>query len=102
MNNVIRLRGFAAPKKVFMCYNFKQVRDAVLLLLYADRTRRHEKVFIYRNANRWETDVLRNYTNEAAYKAICRKLQTLSGVDTNDAEEQNDELNRHSRLWQPV
>ena len=64
-------------KKIFIRYDFKQVRDAVQLVLFSEKTNRFEKVFIYANPTRWETDVLRNYVDDKTYETLCGKLQYL-------------------------
>lgn len=74
MSAIIKLHGVAATEKIFVCYNFKQVKDAALLLFFAKETKQFERVFIYKNANRWETDVLRHYVDELAYDIVCKKL----------------------------
>ena len=64
-------------KKIFIWYDFKQIRDAVLLLFFSEKTNHFEKIFIYANNGRWETDVLRYYIDDEAYDPVCKKLQYL-------------------------
>ena len=66
-----------SSKKIYIWYNFKQIRDVVLLLFFSEKTKRFEKVFIYANTSRWEIDVLRHYTDDEMYGAICERLQYL-------------------------
>ena len=65
------------PQKIFIWYDFKQIRDAILLLLYTEKNKQYEKVFIYESSNCWQTDILKKYTDEKTYKAICKKLKYI-------------------------
>jgi hypothetical protein len=77
MRTMMKLYPDTASKKIFIFYNFHQVRDAVLLLLFAEKTNRFEKIFVYANAGRWETDVLRYYVDGKTYETICKRLKSL-------------------------
>ena len=77
MSAMMTLRCNNRRKKIFIWYDFKQIRDAVLLLFFSGKTNHVEKIFIYANNNRWETDVLRYYIDDEAYAPICKKLQYL-------------------------
>jgi len=77
MSAMMRVYRNTRLKKIFISYDFKQVRDAIMLLFSSDKTNRFEKIFIYANSNGWETDVLRYYVDEEKYRLMCKKLQYL-------------------------
>ena len=49
MSAMLTLRCNNRRKKIFIWYDFKQIRDAVLLLFFSDKTNHFEKIFIYAN-----------------------------------------------------
>jgi hypothetical protein len=77
MTAMMRLYPNTRLKKIFIRYNFKQIRDVVLLLFFSEKTNHFEKIFIYANANGWETDMLRCYMDDGAYDSLCKKLRYL-------------------------
>jgi hypothetical protein len=77
MSAMMGLYPNARLKRFFIRYNFKQIRDAVLLLFFSEKTNHFEKVFIYADTNEWETDVLRYYIDDETYESVCKKLQYL-------------------------
>ncbi len=77
MKATLPLFGINTSKKIFIWYDFKQIRDAILLVFFSEKTNRYERVFIYGNAEGWETDILQYCTDGATYKAICKRLKQL-------------------------
>jgi len=61
MNAMMTLGWNNRHKKIFIWYDFKQIRDAVLLLFFSEK-QTILKRFLYANNGRWETDVLRYYS----------------------------------------
>ena len=98
MSAIIKLHGVAAPEKIFVCYNFKQVRDAALLLFFAEETKQFERVLIYKNVNHWETDVLRHYVDELTYNIVCKKLHYHLRQGKNNGEQKPGKVEHYSNF----
>ena len=77
MSAIMKLHDTKKPDKVFVCYDFKQVRDAVLIVMFIEKQKRYEKIFIYEGIDGWETDILKYYADDKSYDTICKKLEFI-------------------------
>ncbi len=77
MSVVLKLPDNSLSKNVYLIYDFKQVKDSILLIMYVDEIESWKKFFIYFKNGIWETDVLASSTNDETYKQICNKLEFI-------------------------
>ena len=42
MSAIMKLHNTDMPDKVFVCYDFKQIRDAVLVVMFTEKQKRYE------------------------------------------------------------
>ena len=73
----MKLHNTSIADKVFVCYDFKQIRDAVLVVMFIENQKRYEKIFIYEGTDGWETGILKYYADDETYNAICKKLKFI-------------------------
>ncbi len=77
MSVIIKARGTGVLDNVFIFYDFKQVRDAVLVIMFAKQLGCWEKVLIYNTTNGWEADILKNYLEDDRYGLVSKKLKLI-------------------------
>lgn len=64
-------------RKVRIVYNFKQVDDTVMLMLYSDKYKSPKNIFIdYRNGF-WQTNKINRYTDAATFQQVSSELATI-------------------------
>ena len=91
MSAIMKLQDAKKPDKIFVCYDFKQVRDAVLVVMFDEKEKHYEKIFVYEGTEGWETDILKYYADKETYDTICKKLkfifeerENVNDVDVNN------------------
>ncbi len=67
----------AADKKIYFIYNFMQVNDRVLILMYDDACRRLKKIPVDYNNGFWQTSTLDKYTDAETFNYIDNKLKAI-------------------------
>lgn len=77
MSVVLKLPDNDSANKVYLIYDFKQVSDSILLIMYVDELKRWKKFFINYEDGAWKTDILIPYTNSQTLQQICDKLKFI-------------------------
>jgi hypothetical protein len=77
MSVVLKLPDNGSSKRVYLIYDFKQVSDSILLIMYVDGLNRWKKFFINYEEGEWETDILIPYTDSQTLQQICDKLKFI-------------------------
>ena len=77
MSVVLKLPGNGNTKKIYLIYDFKQVSDSILLIMYADELKRWKKFFINYENDIWQTDILASYMDEATLEELRNKLKFI-------------------------
>ena len=62
---------------VFIFYDFKQVKDMIMIVTYLEQSKQWEKIFIFNKDSRWQTDELQDYLSEEKYKWTFEKLTEI-------------------------
>ena len=79
MSAVLRLPcNNGEPNNIFLIYDFKQVENFILMVMYVEKFNTWKKVFVNYVDNAWDTEDLVCYTNHKTYKQICTKLRLIS------------------------
>ena len=77
MSAVLKLTANGCINNICLIYDFKQVSDAILVIMYVDKLHTWEKIFISYEEGAWDTSVLAYYTDANAYRQICNKLKLV-------------------------
>ena len=77
MSVVLKLSDNGNPKRVYLIYDFKQVSDSILLIMYIDELKRWEKFFINYEDGEWKTDTLASYMDNNALQHMRDKLKFI-------------------------
>ena len=77
MSVVLKLSDNDNPKRVYLIYDFKQVSDSILLIMYIDELKRWKKFFINYEDGEWKTDILASHTDSKTLQHICNKLKFI-------------------------
>jgi hypothetical protein len=77
MSAVLKLSENDNPKRAYLIYDFKQVSDSILLIMYIDELKRWKKFFINYEDNAWQTDILISYTDDKTLRQIRNKLEFI-------------------------
>ncbi len=77
MSIVLKLPGSGTTKQVYLIYDFKQVSDSIMLIMYVDEQQSWKKFFITYEDGAWNTDILKSYTDSETLQRICDKLQFI-------------------------
>lgn len=74
---ILNLPGKGHPNNVYLIYDFTQVNDAIMIVLYANKSGSWEKIFINYENGFWNTDMLLNFTDKKTYTKICSNLELI-------------------------
>jgi hypothetical protein len=77
MSVVLKLSDNGNPKNAYLIYDFKQVSDSILLIMYVDKLSRWKKFFINYEDGEWKADTLSSYTDSETLQHICDKLKFI-------------------------
>ena len=77
MSVTLKLSDNDNSKRVYLIYDFKQVSDSILLIMYIDELNRWEKFFINYEDGEWKTDTLTSYTDSKTLQHIRDKLKFI-------------------------
>jgi hypothetical protein len=77
MSVALKLPGNGNSERVYLIYDFKQVSDSILLIMYVDKLKRWKKFFINFEDGEWKTDILASYANSETLQYICDKLRFI-------------------------
>lgn len=77
MSVVLKLKNDNNAKRVYLIYDFKQIKDSIMLIMYLDNRECWKKFFINYKDGEWKTEILKPYTDEETYKQICNKLKYI-------------------------
>jgi hypothetical protein len=77
MSVVLKLPADGATKQVYLIYDFKQVSDSIMLIMYVDELSSWKKFFINYEDGVWKTDILAPYTDNETLQRICDKLKFI-------------------------
>jgi hypothetical protein len=77
MSVVLKLPEKGTTKQVYLIYDFKQVSDSILLIMYVNELKRWKKFFIDYEDGAWKTDSLAPYTDNETLQRICDKLKFI-------------------------
>jgi len=69
------LNGFS--RNIYIIYNFKQVYDQILIVLYSDVMNNWQKVPVDYKDSSWNTDLLAAYTDDDTFSYISEKLNII-------------------------
>ena len=75
MSAILKLIHNNFISNVCLIYNFKQVSDSILVIMYVDKLNAWKKMFISYNDGIWDTSVVADYTDNETYQQICNKLK---------------------------
>ena len=75
MSIVLKMPYNGSSKRIYLIYDFKQVSDSILLIMYIDDLNRWKKFFINYEDGAWNTDILTSYTNGETLQQIRNKLK---------------------------
>ena len=65
------------PKIIYLIYNFKEVSDSVLLVMYVDKFNCWKKIFINYKDGTWNTDTLIAYADAMISKQIRSTIESI-------------------------
>jgi hypothetical protein len=77
MSVALKLSDNGNSKRAYLIYDFKQVSDSILLIMYVDELKRWKKFFINYEDGEWKTDTLASYANSETLQRICDKLKFI-------------------------
>ena len=77
MSVVLKLPANGTTKQVYLIYDFKQVSDSIMLIMYVDELSCWKKFFINYENDIWKTDILAPYTDSETLQRICNKLEFI-------------------------
>ena len=75
MSTVLKLTTNGCINNICLIYNFKQVSDLILVIMYVEELHAWKKIFINYDNGTWDTSTLAHYTDNNAYQQICNKLK---------------------------
>ena len=87
MSAVLRLPfNNGKPNNIFLIYDFKQIKDVILMVMYVDKLNSWQKVFVSYKDGAWNTHTLTRYMDAQTYKHVCNKLQLIfpTGLTANE------------------
>jgi len=87
MSAVLKLPWYnGMPNNIFLIYDFKQIKDLILMVMYVDKLKTWKKVFITYKDGEWKTRILTRYMNAKTYKQVCNKLRLVcpTGITSNE------------------
>lgn len=87
MSAVIKLPNEGNAKNVYLIYDFKQVNDSILLLMYVEKLNCWKKIFVNNKDGVWDTSVLAPYTDDETFKQLCTKLEFIFSQQKHSDEE---------------
>jgi len=91
MSAVLRLPYHkGSPNNIFLIYNFKQLKDLILMVMYVDKLNTWKKIFVKYKNGEWKTGVLARYMDAKTYRQVCNKLRLICSGDASSDEEMLD------------
>ncbi len=67
-----------SPNNIFITYDFKQVKDSVLLVMYVPRLKSFKKIFITYENGILDTGILAFFLeDDNLYRQVCNTLQLI-------------------------
>ena len=78
MSAVLKLSNNGNTKNIFLIYDFKQVDDTILMVMYVDEISAWKKFFINYENGSWNTKALNDYTDSFTLDKINDKLKFVS------------------------
>ena len=78
MSAVLKLSSNGDTKNVYLIYDFKQVDDIILMVMYVDEINAWKKFFINYENGSWNTKALTSYTDVSTLEKINDKLKFIS------------------------
>jgi hypothetical protein len=88
MSAVLRLPYYnGTPINIYLIYDFKQIKDVILMVMYVDKLNTWKKIFVNYEDGVWRTRMLTHYIDTKMYKQVCNKLQLICPGDTASNEE---------------
>ena len=78
MSAVLKLSTNGSTKNIFLIYDFKQVHDTILMVMYVDEIGAWKKFFINYENGSWNTNTLSGYTDAPTLEKINDKLKFVS------------------------
>ncbi len=81
MSAVLKLPSHnGKPCRIFLIYDFKQVKDLILMVMYVDKLNTWKKVFVIYENGKWRTSVFASYLDKKTYMQVCNKLRLISPI----------------------
>ena len=90
MSAVLKLPTNGNTKNIYLIYDFKQVDDTILMVMYVDTLNTWQKFFINYENGSWNTKPLNNYTDTETLDKINTKLKYISY--------EHDHINEHLNI----
>lgn len=90
MSLVLNLPGKGMPNNIYMIYNFSQIKDEILLVMYVDKCKSWKKISVGYNNGYWQTNTLIKYTDVKTFNEIQYRLKKIFNQHTH--------LNKHDGL----
>jgi hypothetical protein len=89
MSAVLKLSNNGNTKSIYLIYDFKQVDDTILMVMYVDKIAAWKKFFINYENGSWNTKGLSSYTDATTLESINDKLKFISHELDNANEQPN-------------
>ena len=77
MSAVLKLPRNNGSKNIYLIYDFKQVKDSILIVMYVDKLNSWKKIFINYENGAWDIDILAFYTDDVTCAQIRSKLNFI-------------------------
>ncbi len=77
MSLVINQPFNKTARNIYFIYNFNQVYDQVLLVMYNNESNAWQKIPVDYSNGSWKTNILSDYTDYESFYYICDKLKII-------------------------
>ena len=71
---------------IFIMYDFKQISDTIMIVLYNKDADRWKKIFIHKINDRWRTIFLKEFLDDQKFAWLCEKLNLIIEQDPDVAD----------------
>ena len=89
MSAVVHVPAGGDTKKIYFIYNFKQVNDFIVIVMFNETVKQWQQFIIHYIDGKWETDVLSACTNDETFRQICWKLESVFDEQSSHKTQEN-------------
>lgn len=87
MSAVLRLPSYnGKPNNIFLIYNFQQVSNTMMMIIYVHKVNRWKKIMINYEDEQWNTKMLNRFMDADTYQQVCNKLSLIYPSNTSSEE----------------